>query len=522
MAVAGPIGIRIRDQRKQTAITQAELARRVGISASYLNLIEADKRAIGGSLLQRIAEELQVDLDVLSGTEERRIIDRLSDVAAAPLLQPLQIEPATANALVSRHPDWARGMLEIWRALRDGDRLIEALSDRQAQDPAVAEAIYDVLNAATAIRSTTEVLDTVTDLPEERRQRFVEIILDRSAGLSQQAEHLVTLFGQAKTDRNSVSPAEEVDDFFISNQTWFPSLEVVAERLRDQLTENNRPDTAMLTHLLEQRHGLTIQTDSAPAHGQRHAVSFSAPERLVRVVNSAPLASLRFELAALLIKLEEPDCTEPLLESDVLTSTSSVERTRRALFSWAAGAFLLPYDSFLAAAERTRYDIEALGQAFDASVEQVCLRLLAMKRTGAEGIPFGLMKTSPSGHVSKRFPAPGLPLPRSGVGCPLWPLYSAFQTPDRTVRQLAEFPNGSRYLVIARTMRSEASSFLTTPFLNSIMLICDAVYADWTIYGDGLDLSANGPALPIGPACRMCPRDDCRHRGEDSALARQN
>ena len=51
----GPIGIKISSRRKALAISQAELARRAGISASYLNLIEANKRDVGGALLKRLA-----------------------------------------------------------------------------------------------------------------------------------------------------------------------------------------------------------------------------------------------------------------------------------------------------------------------------------------------------------------------------------------------------------------------------------------------------------------------------------
>ena len=46
-----PIGIRISSRRKALGIGQAELARRAGISPSYLNLIEANKRDVGGALL---------------------------------------------------------------------------------------------------------------------------------------------------------------------------------------------------------------------------------------------------------------------------------------------------------------------------------------------------------------------------------------------------------------------------------------------------------------------------------------
>ena len=50
------LGARIRERRRTLKISQADLARRVGISASYLNLIEHNHRAIAGSLLRRTAD----------------------------------------------------------------------------------------------------------------------------------------------------------------------------------------------------------------------------------------------------------------------------------------------------------------------------------------------------------------------------------------------------------------------------------------------------------------------------------
>ena len=45
------IGATLRERRRARGITQAALAAQIGISASYLNLIESDKRSIGGALL---------------------------------------------------------------------------------------------------------------------------------------------------------------------------------------------------------------------------------------------------------------------------------------------------------------------------------------------------------------------------------------------------------------------------------------------------------------------------------------
>ncbi len=64
-----PVGYRLREGRRQSGITQAALAARVGISASYLNLIEHGKRDVAGALLRRLADELGLNVAELTGAE---------------------------------------------------------------------------------------------------------------------------------------------------------------------------------------------------------------------------------------------------------------------------------------------------------------------------------------------------------------------------------------------------------------------------------------------------------------------
>ena len=61
------LGPRIRERRREIGVTQADLARQVEISPSYLNLIEHNKRDIGGTLLRKVANALDLPLDQLDG-----------------------------------------------------------------------------------------------------------------------------------------------------------------------------------------------------------------------------------------------------------------------------------------------------------------------------------------------------------------------------------------------------------------------------------------------------------------------
>ena len=58
------IGRTVRRLRTEQRLSQQALAARLGISASYLNLIEHDQRAVTASLLIKLGETLRVDLAV--------------------------------------------------------------------------------------------------------------------------------------------------------------------------------------------------------------------------------------------------------------------------------------------------------------------------------------------------------------------------------------------------------------------------------------------------------------------------
>jgi len=179
----------------------------------------------------------------------------------------------------------------------------------------------------------------------------------------------------------------------------------------------------------------------------------------------------------------------------------------------------MPYDRFLEEAVACRYDIDLLARRFGASFEQVCHRLVTLRRPGAGGIPFGMMRSGPSGHVSKRFPLPRLSMPRHGSACALWAIHEAFQVPGVVVRQLAALPTGDRFLFVARTVEKARPRFSMPRRILSIMLACDALYADRTVYAEGLDLSSAAPATPVGPNCRVCVRRECLYREEDAIVS---
>ena len=85
-------GSRIRERRQIAGLRQAELARKVGISASYLNLIEHNRRRIGGKLLVDIAAALVVEPSVLTQGIEATLISALREAAADAVGQQAELD----------------------------------------------------------------------------------------------------------------------------------------------------------------------------------------------------------------------------------------------------------------------------------------------------------------------------------------------------------------------------------------------------------------------------------------------
>jgi predicted transcriptional regulator/transcriptional regulator with XRE-family HTH domain len=108
----------VRRLRTERGLSQQALAARLGISASYLNLIEHDQRAVTASLLIKLGETLRVDLGELSGTQERQLQVGLREAFADPLLGADTVVEAEVEALAASSPNAARAVLALYRAWR--------------------------------------------------------------------------------------------------------------------------------------------------------------------------------------------------------------------------------------------------------------------------------------------------------------------------------------------------------------------------------------------------------------------
>jgi transcriptional regulator with XRE-family HTH domain len=102
-------GTRIRERRMALGLRQSEVARRAGISGSYLNLIEHNRRRIGGKLLLDLAVVLKTDSASLAKGAASQMLNALRDAATE---QPnANIDLKRTEDFADRFTDWAELIL---------------------------------------------------------------------------------------------------------------------------------------------------------------------------------------------------------------------------------------------------------------------------------------------------------------------------------------------------------------------------------------------------------------------------
>ncbi|XDA99496.1 short-chain fatty acyl-CoA regulator family protein [Sulfitobacter sp. LCG007] len=224
MAVAPLTGSRIRERRSVAGIRQAELARALGISASYLNLIEHNRRRIGGKLLLDIARELGVEPSVLTSGAEAALIASLREAALGADMAAAEV--ARAEELAGRFPAWAEVLAASHRRIATLERTVEVMSDRLAHDPHLAASVHELLSTAASIRSTASILAGEPDLDSDWRARFHRNLNADSRRLADSSRALVGYLDAGRGDEEAASsPQEELEAFLAENDYAFAALE---------------------------------------------------------------------------------------------------------------------------------------------------------------------------------------------------------------------------------------------------------------------------------------------------------
>lgn len=308
----------------------------------------------------------------------------------------------------------------------------------------------------------------------------------------------------AEAQNATPSPWEEVRDFFHYCDNYIDAVDRAAEQFARAAP--GQPPLARAIAALADCGIEVVEAELGSA-----AVYLRDGGRITLNAAAEP-ATQAFQLLHLLALETRGELLEATLELARFRSETARDIARLGLANYFAGAAMMPYARFLAAARAERHDLERLAHLFHASLEQVAHRLSTLQRGGDRGLPFFFVRVDQAGTITKRHSATRMQFARFGGACPLWNVHQAFETPGRFLRQLAETPDAKRYLLLARDVSKPGGAFGAPVRRFAIGLGCEVSHARDLVYSDGLDL--NNPALfePIGVSCRICPRPSCHQR----------
>src|ERR1700754_1454428 len=167
------VGPRFRRIRQQLGLSQTQIAEGLGISPSYINLIERNQRPVTAQLLMRLAQTYDLDLRDLASADEGRFFAELNEIFSAPLFRQIALPKQELRDLAELCPGVTHSLQRLYAAYteaRRGETLVAAQ------------------------------------------------MADRDEGA-----------------RFEANPIERVRDLIEANRNYFPELETAAETLRDEL-----------------------------------------------------------------------------------------------------------------------------------------------------------------------------------------------------------------------------------------------------------------------------------------------
>ncbi|MBY4895582.1 short-chain fatty acyl-CoA regulator family protein [Cupriavidus sp. AU9028] len=449
------VGARVRRLREQRELSQLALAGRLSLSLSYVSQIENNQRPVTAAVLLKLAEVFGGDVGQFSEDQDQRHLAELDAALKDRTVWAGSVPPATLQRMIEQAPDLVEAFLSLYtRYGRLQDEYAQAI-DRLYAD-----------GAGTGAGGAP-----------------------RGIGFSQ--------------------PHEEVRDHFNRQNNYLDTLDVLAEQLAGSKGLLPGARSEPLRRLLLGGFGISV-TEASGADGWLRR--YDPGRRQIELRVGLTDAQRAFQLATQLALLMHRDVIDAEIRAAGFTDPPTQELARQGLAHYFAGAVLLPYRSFLDAATRLRYDIELLQQQFQVSIETVCHRLSTLQRPNARGVPFYFVRLDQAGNISKRQSATSFHFARHGGACPLWHVHEAFAQPGRILAQVAEMPDGIRYFGIARTIERGGGGFRARRKLFAIGLGCELAHARDLVYADHIDVDHPSNVVPIGPGCRVCPRQDCVQR----------
>ena len=443
-------GAQLRELRRAAGLDQRTMAARLGVSVSYLSQLETGARPLTPVVTAALARHYPAALAAIEGLAPA---ERLAALAQA-LNNPA--DPQDAARIAEERPDLA-------------DRIIALDAARRAAEERLALAEESLAAGAGA------------QLPWEAVRDWFHEAGNYVDALDRAAEALAA-------SPTNASPAKAGAQH-PADRNWAPAFAGEAASLSGLLADLNI--------------GVALDADDAAPLARFDG-------RTLTLNAALPVESRRFLLAHRLAATAFAGEIEGVVAAADLPGGEARRLLGVGLANYAAGALVMPYAAFRAAAREVRHDIDRLARRFEVSFEQACHRLSTLQRRGAEGVPFYFCRVDMAGNITKRHSATRLRFARFGGACPLWHVHEAVAIPDRILVQHAETPDGVRYVSMAKGLVKPSGRYDRLARRYAVVLGCEATHAADFVYADGLD--RGGAPTPIGISCRLCPRADCDQR----------
>ena len=443
------IGPKIKAFRRQVGLQANKLAEQVGISPSYLNLIEGGKRKIDGDLIIKICKELRIELSDLTSKADINLENSITELLGDEIFDDLDIVGPEVKDLVNTNPKIAKALVKLGDNFRRKD--------------------HDIIN------------------------------------------RVENISGKIIDSRKASFPGEVVSDFLQENKNYFPKLEEFANNIFAKIQLNNRATYMALCDFLKKEYKISVK-DVVPKEGKSFSKIFDKEKKELWLSDYVALETKKLYAAAQIAHEGAIDEINNYLSKFSFPTEESKKLTQVALLNYCGAAILMPYAQFHRECIKQKYDLELLQNTFATTFEQIAHRVTSLQDPKLPGIPFHFLRVDIAGNISKRFSLSGIEIPRYGGACPRWNVYSAFTRPGKIQAAVSKMSNGEKYVCIARTVEKGVGRFGENKSILSIGLGCEAKYAKDFVYTENLNINDKKTEIPIGVSCRTCDRLDCSQR----------
>ncbi|MEM7071838.1 MAG: ImmA/IrrE family metallo-endopeptidase, partial [Pseudomonadota bacterium] len=297
------LGAKIRALRRKHGYNQSEFANLLGISASYLNLLEHDRRRLRVELMLDLANLLHINIETLFEDDHAHLLSGAMEVLSDELFSDIDLTNTDIQYLIETSPNVAQALLHLYDSWVEQNDVIRNLSGKLED------------------------------------------------------------YSQSALGAQRVA-SEIISDYFQEHNNFFIDLEKAAMQI---VESNNRHFGKLdLQNYLQKAHGVNIiDFPLKTTHGVLR--QYDPKAKILSLASHLNEATKRFALAYQVASLSAKSVIEMLTKEAGFTDKKIKVVADIALSNYLASAILMPYEPFLKSAQDFRYDVELLQIKWNAS-----------------------------------------------------------------------------------------------------------------------------------------------------------